>query len=101
MHAGTSKPPRWSRRALAAFEKTLSYIATDDPGTAVAVVGRVDRSVALIQSQPGIGTATATPGVRRYALPGTGHVITYRIVKGEIRILRWFRARQDKRGAGR
>lgn len=96
MRAGTSKPPRWSARALAAFEKTLAYISADDPVTAESVFARVDRSIALIQSQPGIGTPTATPGVRRHSIPGTGHGITYRFVKGEMRVLHWFRARQDR-----
>jgi len=98
MRAGTGKPPRWSARALAAFENTLNHISADDPFTAEAVLARVERSVALIQSHPRIGTPTATPGVRRYPIPNSGHVITYRFVKGEMRILRWFRARQDVRG---
>ncbi len=98
MRAGTSKPPRWSARALAAFEKTLNHISADDPLTAEVVLARVERSVALIQSHPRIGTPTATPGVRRYPIPNSGHVITYRVAKGEVRILRWFRARQDVRG---
>jgi len=34
------------------------------------------------------------PGVRRHPVPNTGHVIAYRMVKGELRILRWYRARQ-------
>ena len=97
MAAPTSKPPRWSARALAALESTLIRIATDDPITAEAFLGRVDRSVALIQSQPQIGTPVATPGVRRHPIPNTGHVITYRVVKGEVRILRWYRARRDIR----
>jgi len=98
MRAGTGKPPRWSARALAAFENTLNHISADDPFTAGAVLARVKRSVALIQTHPTIGTPTATPGVRRYPIPNSGHVVTYRFVKGEMRILRWFRARQDVRG---
>ena len=97
MPVGPSKPPKWSARAFTAFEKTLIHIAADDMFTAETVLARVDRSVTLIQSQPGIGTPTATPGVRRYPIPATGHVITYRFVKGELRILRWFRARQNVR----
>lgn len=94
MPAGTSKPPRWSRRAAAALESTLDHIATDDPITAEAVLARVERSLALIQSQPGIGTLTAMRGVRRHPVPNTGHIIAYRMVKGELRIFRWYRARQ-------
>ncbi len=98
MRAGTGKPPRWSAQALAAFENTLNHISADDLFNAEAVFARVERSVALIQSHPRVGTPTATPGVRRYPIPNSGHVITYRFVKGEMRILRWFRARQGVRG---
>jgi plasmid stabilization system protein ParE len=94
MPADTSKPPSWSRRAAAAFANSLDHIAAADPLVAEMVVARVDRSIALIQAQPGIGTPTATPGVRRHAVPNTGHVIVYRFVKSELRILRWYRARQ-------
>jgi plasmid stabilization system protein ParE len=94
MPAATSKPPRWSRRAAAALSNTLDHIAAQDPVTAELVLARVERSVALIHTQSGIGTLTATPGVRRHPVPNTGHVIAYRLVKGELRILRWHRARQ-------
>lgn len=92
-----SKRPSWSARASAAFDRTLAFIAADDPLTAETVLARVDRSIELICSQPGLGTPTATPGVRRYPIPRTGHVITYRVIRGEVRILRWYRARQDVR----
>jgi plasmid stabilization system protein ParE len=94
MPADTSKPPSWSRRAAAALTNSLDRIAAEHPLVAELVMARVERSVALIQAQPGIGTQTATPGVRRHAVPNTGHVIVYRFVKGEVRILRWYRARQ-------
>jgi len=58
------------------------------------VVARVDRSIALIQAQPGIGTPTATPGVRRHAVPNTGHVINYRVTRVAIRVQLWYRARR-------
>jgi len=90
-----NKPPRWSARALTAFERTIAHIALDDPITASAVIARVDRSVELICLQPGIGTPTAMPGVRRYPVPSTGHVLTYRIANGEVRVLRWYRARRN------
>jgi plasmid stabilization system protein ParE len=59
------------------------------------VIARVDHSVELISLQPEIGTPTAAPGVRRYPVPNTGHVLTYRLVRGEVRVLRWYRARRN------
>ncbi|MBI2318673.1 MAG: type II toxin-antitoxin system RelE/ParE family toxin, partial [Betaproteobacteria bacterium] len=64
--------------------------------TAKLVQERVDHALPLIAEQPRIGTPTATPGVRRYPIARAGHVITYRLVKGQVRVLRWFRARQNE-----
>ncbi len=97
MTATASKPPRWSARASAALNNTLARIAAEDPPTAEAVLSRVERSVSLISAQPALGTPTATRSVHRHPIPGTGHIITYRLVRGEIRILRWYRARQNIR----
>lgn len=97
MPAVTSKRPRWSARAFAALDSSLARIAAEDPQAAEAVLSRVDRSVALICAQPGLGTPTATRGVRRHPVPGTGHILTYRVTRDEIRILRWYRARQSAR----
>src|SRR5258708_3935906 len=87
MPAGTSKPPRWSARALAAFENTLNHISADDPLTAEVVLARVERSVALIQSHPRIGTPTATPGyaVTRFRIAGTSLPIVSSKVRCEFR----------------
>jgi plasmid stabilization system protein ParE len=95
MPAATSKRPKWSARASAALDSTLARIAADDPPTAESVLSKVERSVALICAQPGLGTPTATRGVRRHPIPGTGHLIAYRVVRNDIRILRWYRARQN------
>ncbi|MBB3119145.1 plasmid stabilization system protein ParE [Massilia violacea] len=69
-------------------------IQDEDAGAAQLVMARVDRAIAALTAQPGIGTLTARPGVRRFAIPATGHAIEYRLVSGEIRILRWSRQRQ-------
>ena len=97
MPAATSKRPNWSARASAALDSTLARIAADDPPTSEAVLAKVERSVALICAQPAIGTPTATRGVRRHAIPRTGHIISYRVARDEVRVLRWYRARQVSR----
>jgi plasmid stabilization system protein ParE len=84
----------WSASAQKAFFSTLEKIENEDVGTARLIIQRVDKSITLITAQPSIGTFTAMTGVRRYAIPNTGHAINYRVVHGELRILRWFRQRQ-------
>jgi hypothetical protein len=43
---------------------------------------------------PLLGTPTAAPGVRRYPVPNTGHIVSYRITGKRIIIQRWHRARR-------
>ena len=84
----------WSASAQKAFLDTLKRIESEDIGTARLVFQRVEKSMSLLTIQPGMGTFTAMPGVRRFAIPQTGHSVNYRIVHGELRILRWYRQRQ-------
>lgn len=85
----------WSKRAERAFLDTLARIENEDAGTARLVLQRVEKSISLLMLQPSMGTFTAMPGVRRYAIPKSGHIINYRIVHGELRILSWYRQRQN------
>jgi plasmid stabilization system protein ParE len=87
---------RWSARAQKTFLDSLDRIFEEDPATARLVLKRVEKSIAILAQQPGIGTFTAMPGVRRYPIPQTGHAIDYRVAHGELRIQRWYRQRQRR-----
>ena len=91
----TARRLEWLPSARVAYLETIEYISQDDPSTAALVAQRVEKSLTLILSMPTLGTQTAAPGVRRYPIPNTGHVINYRIMRGRIRVQRWYRARQD------
>jgi plasmid stabilization system protein ParE len=92
-----AKPLEWLASARAAYLETLEYIARENEHAARQVAQRVDRSLATIQTMRMIGTPTATPGVRRYPIPNTGHVVNYRITSTRIILQRWYRARRDSR----
>ena len=92
-----AKPLEWLDSARAAYLETLEYIAREDERAARLVAQRVDRSIASIQAMPMIGTPTAAPGVRRYPIPNTGHVVNYRITNTRIILQKWYRARGDSR----
>lgn len=85
----------WARAARAAFEGTIARIAIDDAHTASLVEGRVARSLALLQAHPQLGTPIALIGRGSYAIPNTGHNLTYRVTREAILILRWYRQRQN------
>ncbi len=95
MPAGSpAKRLEWSPRALDAYLATLERIADEDPFTANIFEERVERALAVILSQPAIGTPATRRGERRFPIPRTGHVINYRVTRNAVRIQLWYRARQ-------
>src|SRR5437667_455184 len=92
--AAREKRLEWAPRALDAYLRTLVRIAGQDSFTAREFVERVERSLSAILSHPGLGTPATRRGERRYPIPGTGHVVNYRIGRTTIRIRLWYRARQ-------
>jgi len=88
---------RWTTNAYQALVNSLAHIENEDTFAARLVLQRVEKSLLLLAIQPGMGTMTARPGVRRYHIPQTGHTINYRIVQDELRILRWYRQRQQQK----
>lgn len=89
------KPLEWLPSARTAYLETLEYVSYDDEQTSRLIAQRVEKSLAAIQAMPLIGTPTAAPGVRRYPVPNTGHVINYRITGKRIIVQRWYRARRQ------
>jgi len=84
----------WSPGALDAYQSTLARIAADDPFTAHQFAERVQQSLASILGHPYLGTPATARGERRYPVPGTGHVLNYRVSRDAIRIQLWYRARR-------
>ena len=84
----------WAAGALDAYLSTVARIAADDPFTARQFVDRVRQTLAAIVTHPFIGTPATRRGERRFPVPGTGHVINYRVTRVAIRVQLWYRARQ-------
>ena len=84
----------WSAQARNQFVTTLTYIAKEDPLSAEIVHQRVEKSLTLLCNSPEMGVSAPTAGVRTYAVPKTGHSFDYRLVRGQIRVQRWYRQRQ-------
>ena len=91
------KPLEWARAALNAFDASMDFIASEDHFTARLVADRVADALALIQSHPKIGRPAGARGRRAFPIPNTGHIINYRETRTTIRILRWYRAKQNIR----
>jgi len=84
----------WAAGALDAYLSTVARIAADDPFTARQFVERVEQTLAAIVTHPFIGTPATRRGERRFPVPGTGHVINYRVTRVAIRVQLWYRARR-------
>ena len=95
MHESQKRLLEWARPARTAYEATLERIANEDPFTAEVFKARVENSVALVLSQPGLGTPGIIPGRRVHVVPRTGHSFGYRVTAKAIIIVRWFRQRQN------
>jgi plasmid stabilization system protein ParE len=84
----------WSVQARDQYLATLARVAKQDPLSAELVNKRVERTLQLLRSFPELGTPAPAVGVRTYPVPKTGHSFDYRLVRGQIRIQRWYRQRQ-------
>ena len=89
------KPLEWARAARDAFEASIDFIASEDPFAARLVVERVERALTQIQAHPKIGRPAGARGGRAFSVPNTGHIVNYRETKNAIRILRWYRTKQN------
>jgi len=87
----------WAAGAIDAYLSTLSRIAAEDPFTAREFAERVEQSLNAIARYPFIGTPAARRGERRHPVPGTGHIINYRITRTAIRVQLWYRGRRHMR----
>ena len=89
------KPLEWARAARDAFDASIDFIANEDPFTARLVVERVENALIQIQAHPKIGRPAGARGRRAFPIPNTGHIVNYRETKSAIRILRWYRSKQN------
>ena len=89
------KPLEWARAAQDAFDASIDFIAREDPFTAQLVVERVTNALTQIQAHPKIGRPAGARGRRVFPIPNTGHIVNYRETSSAIRILRWYRSKQN------
>jgi plasmid stabilization system protein ParE len=82
---------QWHPNARQAYLESLAYIAAQDQHVADLVALRVEQTLDLIASQPGLGTSVRPSGRRRFAIPKTGHVLEYYVVQTKVKIVRWAR----------
>jgi toxin ParE1/3/4 len=81
---------RWLRQALANLDEEAEYIAKDDRAAAGRWANRILEAVDSLPENPAIGRAGRVPGTRELVVPGTKHIVPYRVRGGVVEILRVF-----------
>ncbi|WP_205527239.1 type II toxin-antitoxin system RelE/ParE family toxin [Solimonas sp. K1W22B-7] len=76
------------------MQEEAEYIAADNPQAAVATVIHIQRTVALLADNPGLGRAGRVAGTRELIVPDTPYIVPYRVRGKDIDILRVFHARR-------
>ena len=84
----------WSPRAIGHLAALRDYIARENPGaaarTATTLLAAVDRLAEL----PNLGRPGRVSGTRELVVPGTRHVIPYRVGGERLEIIAVFHGRQ-------
>lgn len=83
---------RWLRKALENIEQEAAYIPRENPVAANKAVQHIYNSVFLLADNPTLGHPGRIPDTRELAVPGTRHIIPYRVSPRlkQIEILRVF-----------
>jgi toxin ParE1/3/4 len=80
---------RYSRRALAELDGILADLASKNPRAAQIFATRIDRIVQRVSQFPEAFQQVAErPGVRRVPLLRYPYLLLYRVIAGEVTVLR-------------
>ena len=79
---------RWLRTAPRNLDEEASYIAADDSAAARREVKRIFEAVDQLAAQPSLGRSERVPGTRELLVDRTRYLITDRVTRDAIEILR-------------
>ncbi|MDP3977129.1 MAG: type II toxin-antitoxin system RelE/ParE family toxin [Pseudomonas sp.] len=81
---------KWLRTALRNLDEEIAFIAAEDPQAARRTLSRILETVALLETQPGLGRPGRVPGTRELLMADSRYLIPYRVSRQTIEILRVF-----------
>jgi toxin ParE1/3/4 len=85
---------RWLHKALANLSVEAEYVAVDDPVLALKMFDDVMAKVATLGDFPGLGRPGRIAGTRELVIERYPLLIPYRVVAGEVQVLRVFHTRR-------
>lgn len=84
----------WSRRAIKHLISLRKFIATNSEENADTIAQRILNAVAVLQTQPEMGRPGRVLGTRELVIPGTPHIVPYRVRRDRLEIIAVFHGRQ-------
>lgn len=84
----------WSRRAVAHLVALREYIARDNPKAASRTAATLLDAVERLAALPHLGRPGRVHGTRELVVPGTPHVIPYRVRGERLEVVAVFHGRQ-------
>ena len=85
---------RWLRQALANLDIEAKTLAQDSPSAAAEMFAAVKSQVEALADFPAIGRPGRVPGTRELVVDRYPYLVPYRVVDGELHLLRVFHTRR-------
>ena len=79
---------RWVRLALKDLEEIAGFISQDNTEAAQDLVRRIWDAAQILAEHPRSGRAGRVLGTRELVIGGTQYILPYRVIEGEVQILR-------------
>lgn len=86
---------RWLEKAAEEFDSTVEYLAERNPDAAKKLAKAVLDAVDLLAKQPHLSREGRVLGTREFVVKGYPYLIPFRVINGELQILRVFHTRQN------
>jgi toxin ParE1/3/4 len=84
----------WSPRAIGHLADLRAYISRENPGAAVRTAAILLAAVDRLAALPNLGRPGRLSGTRELVIPGTHHVIPYRLRGERLEIIAVFHGRR-------
>ncbi len=84
----------WLAKAVKNLDEAANYIAEGSVSEAIRVVSAIETQVKQLTVQPSIGRVGRVLGTRELVIETTRFIVPYRIVDGQVEILRVFHTSQ-------
>ena len=85
---------RWLRQAIAKLDAEARTLAQECPGAAAEMFAAVKNQVEALSVFPAIGRPGRVPGTRELVIERYPYLVPYRVVEGELHVLRVFHPRR-------